>query len=360
MPLIVTSRAGSLVIAGTVTPAGAQQGVRVRRRAGSNDVRLAREEAAALEAQILRDHYHGARAAVRGWAEAVVSYLTHQPRGPGTKALLARLVRHWRSTPLDQINQAAIDIARSVVLRPGAAPATVRRNLIAPASAVLHHAARRGWCQLPAFDVPAEPRGRIRFLLPADVAQLITTAGHLRPLVVFLACTGCRLGEALGLQWDAVDLRGARALLHEDETKGGRRRVVALPPAVVAALGGLPGRSGAVFRAARKTRLDDGTAERLAYRTGGDYGGQVRKSWGTACTRADLVGVTPHMLRHTWATWHYALHRDLLRLKTEGGWATASQVERYAHLMPEGHEAEIRAVWGAVVPVANIDTRLAG
>ena len=109
MPLIVTSRAGSLIITGTVTPAGAQQGVRVRRRAGSNDVRLAREEAAALEAQILRDHYHGARAAVHGWAEAVVSYLTHQPRGPGTKALLARLVRHWRSTPLDQINQAAID-----------------------------------------------------------------------------------------------------------------------------------------------------------------------------------------------------------------------------------------------------------
>jgi hypothetical protein len=148
MPLIVTSRAGSLIITGTVTPAGAQQGVRVRRRAGSNDVRLAREEAAALEAQILRDHYHGARAAVRGWAEAVVSYLTHQPRGPGTRALLARLVRHWRSTPLDQINQAAIDIARApcCTTLPVGVGASCRRSTCPP-----NRAAASGFCSPPTW-----------------------------------------------------------------------------------------------------------------------------------------------------------------------------------------------------------------
>jgi integrase len=29
--------------------------------------------------------------------------------------------------------------------------------------------------------------------------------------------------------------------------------------------------------------------------------------------------LTPHDLRHTWASWHYALNRDLLLLKVEGG-----------------------------------------
>jgi integrase len=55
---------------------------------------------------------------------------------------------------------------------------------------------------------------------------------------------------------------------------------------------------------------------------------------------------SPHVLRHTWATWHYAVNKDLLLLKREGGWASVAQVERYAHLMPAGYEDEIRRVWG--------------
>ena len=54
----------------------------------------------------------------------------------------------------------------------------------------------------------------------------------------------------------------------------------------------------------------------------------------------------PHALRHTWASWHYALHRDPLRLRAEGGWSSLALVERYAHLMPAGHEAAIGEFWG--------------
>ena len=61
------------------------------------------------------------------------------------------------------------------------------------------------------------------------------------------------------------------------------------------------------------------------------------------------VGIDPdltqHDLRHTWASWHYALYRDPLKLKLEGGWASLDQVERYVHLMPAGHEAAIEAFW---------------
>jgi len=36
---------------------------------------------------------------------------------------------------------------------------------------------------------------------------------------------------------------------------------------------------------------------------------------------------------------------DLLRLKVEGGWSTVALVERYAHVLPEGQQAAIRAWW---------------
>lgn len=55
---------------------------------------------------------------------------------------------------------------------------------------------------------------------------------------------------------------------------------------------------------------------------------------------------TPHDLRHTWATWHHVLHRDLLRLRDDGDWASVAQVETYAHLAPAGLAGEIEAFWG--------------
>jgi integrase len=70
----------------------------------------------------------------------------------------------------------------------------------------------------------------------------------------------------------------------------------------------------------------------------------ARKS---AIRRANLdPKLTPHDLRHSWASWHYALHRDLLALKTEGGWSSVALVERYAHLLLAGHQEAIRQFLG--------------
>lgn len=367
MPLRVSRRpdTGTLWITGTVRPAGAQTGVRIRRRAGSDREAEAREEAVALEREILRASWHGPRAAVRSFATAVRSYIEHEPRSDATLDTIARMVRHWGEKPLDQIGQEAVDEARAILLRPGAKPATVRRNLITPLRAVLNHAARRGWCSVPAFDLPAEPKGRTAFLLPHQVEALIAAAApHLRPLLTFMIGTGCRVSEALGLSWSEVDLQGARVLLWEGETKGGDRRVVQLLPAAVAALANLPHRTGRVFLDRRRRPYGGGDGEgRLA----------LRAAWTTAAKKAGLPGTTkkrprpdreslvevfkpehtPHVLRHTWASWHYAIHKDLLLLKHDGGWSTTALVERYAHLIPAGQEAAIQRVWGC--PVA--DTR---
>lgn len=341
MPLTVVRRPGRAGwwICGTVTPAGAPRGVRVRRRAGSDDERLAREEAAAVEASILRDAWHGPRRAAVGFSAAALSYLTHTPRSAGTRALVRRLVLHWVDTPIDRIDQAAVDRARGMLLRPGASPATVRRNLITPLRAILSHGARRGWCEAPRFDLPAEPPGRTAYLLPGEARRLLECAApHLRPLLVYLLATGCRLGEALSLEWRQVDLRGRRVLLEATQTKARRARLVELPPAALVALAALPGREGAVFRTPRGT----------PYRATGSGagGGHIKTAWHRAAAAAGLPDITPHVLRHTWASWHYALHRDLLLLARAGGWASTALVERYAHLLPSGHEGQIHAMLG--------------
>lgn len=354
MPLRITRRADrdGLWITGTVTAAGAQTGVRVRIRAGTDDAKLAREEAAAIEARMLRDAHHGERRGARGWGEAVASYLTHQARAAGTQALLIRLTRHFGDTPLREIGQEAVDRARAIVLRPEARPGTVLRNLVVPVRAILGHAHKRGWCDLPLIEAPAQPAGRTRALLPDEYLQLHAAAApHLRPILTWLVGTGCRMGETLALNWGQVDLGAARATLEADTTKAGRRRGVALPPAVVAALAGLDyaarePTTGRRIRVAHRTGAVFRTDEGVAYTPRDEGGTGLKKAMEGAASRAKLPGVTTHTLRHTFASWHYALHRDLLALRDAGGWSAVSLVERYAHVMPSGHEAAINAIWG--------------
>lgn len=47
------------------------------------------------------------------------------------------------------------------------------------------------------------------------LAVLSRTGPHARDLFIFLACTGLRLGEALGLQWKDVDLQGRSIIIHD-------------------------------------------------------------------------------------------------------------------------------------------------
>ena len=337
MPLKLVSRPGTtnLWIIGTV------RGQRVRESSGTADPILAEEARSTREQGLYRAAVHGAPAAKVTFDQAILSYLTVEARGDGTKARLARL----RSALLagatcDGITQAMLDKACLTLLRSGAAPATRLREVITPARAVLQHAARRGWCPVPAFETICASPARTEWLTPPEAERLVTAAApHLRPLLTFLLATGARLSEALDLEWPDVDLRYGRATLRE--TKNGRDRIVDLCPRALAALSGLSRREGHVFR----TRIGHPylTRNRLA-------GGQIKTGWAYALKRAKITReVTPHGCRHTWATWHYCMHRDLLLLRQDGGWRDTSQCERYAKLAPAGMAAEIEA-WRSPKP----------
>lgn len=320
---------GSLTISGTVA------GQRIQRRAQSDNQKLAEEEAAALEAELLRTEWHGARRGARSFREAIDSYLDAAPRHENTKRRLRRILGALDGkTPLSAIDQDTITKVRAA-LYPHATAATVLREVITPIRAVIQHAHERGWCDALKFVTPKLTDGRTLYLTPDEAERLITAAAkHLKPLIVFLLGTGARLSEALYLDWRDVDLAGARAIFWGDRTKSGKRRVVLLPGSAVVSLTELPSREGNVFLTQAGQPYTD---------HGGEYGGQIKTAWQGAVRRAGLNrAFTPHTCRHTWASWHYALHKDLLKLKVEGGWSSVALVERYAHLMPAGHEMEIR------------------
>ena len=351
MPLRVVSRPGTatLYVRGTVRKQS------VFESTGTADPNRAEGYRAKREAELWDRSVYGTRATVT-FAEAVASYLQAEPRRPYTKTQVGRLLDHFATQPLKHVTQEAVDRAYLVLLSPGVSNATKLRHVLTPLRAILEHAARRGWCNRPAFETPKQPKAKTPYLLPAQATAVVQNAApHLRPLIVFLVGTGARMSEALELDWPDVDLFGATATLRQ---KQGTERKADLPPVVLAALSTICNpeqRNGRVFRPPR------GTAYRDTQRTGG---GQIKNGWASACHRAGLPGtmqewprtdrpkspwrrfhpdVTPHACRHTWASWHYCLHHDLIRLRDDGGWETVSMVERYAKRVPAAYIPEIKA-----------------
>ncbi len=350
MPLKIVRRPGSamLYVRGTVRGQSVFESTETSEPERAEGYRIKREN------ELWDRATYGERAVVT-FARAVESYLQAKEHTPTTKTHVKRLLLHFGTTPLGKINQEAVDRAYAKILMAGmrAAPATKLRAVLTPLRAIMEHAAVRGWCERPAF------------LRPAEAAVLVAVAAdHLRPLLTFLIGTGARMSEALELEWKDVDLRGVRATVWQ---KQGTEREIDLPPVVITALTGLPHREGRVFRPVRARRpkgMDRGKTIGEAYMdTGRTGGGQIKTAWATACRRAGLPGawrvwlpkgktrekrawvpeIRPHCLRHTWATWHYCLHRDLLALKEDGGWSTITMVTRYAKKMPEVYRPEIEA-----------------
>ena len=338
MPLRVVRRnsTGALTISGTIRVGSGS--IRIQQRARSDDPRLAAEEAAVLEAKILRSDFHGERRSDRSFASAVIAYFEAKPRTDATKKRYNRVLRALGDVRLCDIDQDTVTRLRKTMMRPGHSPATVTREIINPLRAVMHLAAKRKWCDPPDFEVPDEIEGRTLYLTPDEAERLIEKARAHRTLFMFLIGTGARLSEAVYLQWQDVDLIGAKVILWAHRTKARKRRILRMPPRVVAELANLPNRDDEVFH---RPDCQPYTDRR------GKYGGQVKTAFAATIRRAGLnPEITPHVCRHTWATWHYAINKDPLRLKADGGWSSLTLVERYAHLMPEGHEEAIRRFLG--------------
>lgn len=286
MTLMLYERGGRLYAHGTI------DGERVRKSLGlpASAVSEGRAKLRELEGELRQS---------KGltWRSATTRYLA-RPGGcsRGTRGYVTRLTSWWQDTPLRDIRTE--DVERFVrETMPGRRPGTIRRCLVV-FKAVLHHVD---------FKPPRLPRivvddARTRWLSQTEVGRLLAQAEKDRrdmlPLLHFLLRTGCRVGEALALEWQNVDMQAGTALLASQ--KGGRRRLrtVPLTPTVVAQLEAIRQAKGPVFR-----------------HSGGEpwrsYFG-ARKAFLTLAQGAGLVDVRLHDLRRTFASHLFLAGVDLI------------------------------------------------
>jgi integrase len=338
------------------------EGRRIRESAGTDNPALAEIKRAAREVDLFKAAVAGVVPTVP-FAAAAASYLKAEQPGATQAAAVAQLVRVLGTRPTRSIGQADADRARDVLLGADVKPATVVRHVVAPLTAILRHASRRQLCDWPRLEWPTVARAPFAFLTPAQAEALVAAAApHAAALIAFLISTGLRMGEATALDWRDIDMAAGRFILWEGTTKTGARRVVQMQPRALAVLRALPGRDGAVFRDAAGAALSGASP--------------IRAEWNAACRAAGLPGEirrrpngkpywqpehSPHDCRHTYATWHYAMHKDLLLLMRDVGWTKTDMAARYAHVMPEGQEAGAAAFLvghdhGALAGAAAVDS----
>jgi integrase len=236
----------------------------------------------------------------------------------------------WATKLLADIDQIAIDTLAEE-LCPNATAASRNRTIYTPISAILHHAGiekkikrPKGW------------RGekRTTWLRIDETFRLLEAAREIDAefgiFCIVLNYTGLRLGEALGLECDKLEL--AREYAYVPDTKTGQPRALYLPPVVVAALANHPrglDRPGRVFRIHN-----------------------LRNKFAAACKAAGVIlpeRTAFHVFRHNYGTWMRLYGGlDAIGLTRTGAWADLDSVERYAHSEPT---AEARRA--ALLPTPN-------
>ncbi len=314
MPLTLHKRGAIWHIRGTVA------GQRIRESTGLGRKSDAEIYRARREAEILQCHTHG-RGPRLTFAQAALTYL--EANGEGR--FLAPLLDYFGpDTLLSEVDNAAVNRAAQK-LYPDRAASTINRQLVTPISAVINLAADEGLCPPRRLRRRKEPAGRMRWLTPEEGDRLLDACdARILPPVAFFLGSGCRTGEGFALDRSDLYLDTGEAWIQD--TKSGVPRMVRFPDRTRRTLAthGLP-EDGAVFR----------TPKGQPYKIRANGGGQMAEAFNAARDAAKLgPEVTPHVLRHTWATWHYAQNRDVLRLMTLGGWAKPDMALRYAKMAP--------------------------
>lgn len=310
---------------------GTINGIRIERSTGETSETKARKALPDLVATVLAE-----RAATEKppgtWREMnFVSAANAYTKAGRDGRFLDKLLPPLKDYVCGQIDN-AIMATVAADLYPDRAPATIRRQVYAPVTAVINFVKD---------DKLRAPKGggtRTVFLTPeqaeALIQQLTTQPNPSHAaLATFWLGQGPRAGETFSLDGMDVNLAARYAILRD--TKNGEERTITLIPRVVAALSLLPtiGKPGPVFR-----RVDGN-----AYKPRKGRGGQVRNPFAFAVEKIGLDPhvYTPHVCRHTWATWFYAVTKDPLKLKSEGGWKS-NEYQRYVKSAPAGLSESIR------------------
>lgn len=257
-------------------------GKRVRRALGTQDAGRAEEARAHLETRLWKIKHYGPEAVVT-FDEAALAYA----QDGGEVRFLTRMAEMLAGKVLREITPKMIrDAARRAY--PEAKPATVNRQGIVPARAVMNYGHAQGWCapiRVEGFPVDLPNKRAVgQEYLDAMRPHLPARA---YALLMFLHYTGRRVGEAIAMKPEQID--GLRVTF--GKTKNGKPAVAVMPKPVADLVAALEPVDGRVFGYAHRSSLY-ATLRRAARKAGVDYLGTHQLGRHSFATALDNAGWT--------------------------------------------------------------------
>ena len=240
--------------------------------------------------------------------------------------------------------------------KPGSADGTIKRQIVSPIRAVLTWAASE-WgadqgCFVPKFRRMAGDRINKTVLVPQMAEKVIEKAlqkGYacLAAVIAVGLCEGPRRSELFNLALEDVDLATARMVFRDvkDRGKGKLRSKVK--------------RNRTVLRAHRRTvealvgyiALTGRTKGRVFVRDSGapfpsvEVFGDEMNAQLEELTSELPDHYTLHVLRHSFASYEFAVRPNPVWVQERGDWETLSSAMRYVHLLGEDLRDAVLAFW---------------
>ena len=192
---------------------------------------------------------------------------------------------------------------------------------LAVGSKMMALAIRKGWRADNPFKGIQRftEKAREHWLDEHDLPPFLDALGDINTpvgeLIRFLAVSGWRVSKARLLRWDQVDLKRLTVNLGDTATK---KSATVLSADAAALIDRQAGRLGYVFSNTRGRQPVD-------YR-------MILSTLRSICEQAQIRPITPHVLRHTAASWAAINGASAHELRQGFGWKTLSMTNRYVGL----------------------------
>jgi integrase len=180
---------------------------------------------------------------------------------------------------------------------------------------------------------PKESEGRTRTLTFEEEAALLEASGEpLRTMIIVGVNTGLRIhAEGLTLRRDNVDLHGGYLTVEAAYAKNKETETIPL---------------NSTAREALRAHMARTSGEYVFTSRNGKPFKSIRTIFTTACEHVNLTGVTPHCLRHTFASRLGDAGVSDGDIQAVGRWKDAKMITRYKHLTEKHLRESVEKIAG--------------